>query len=152
MASGAVILYASNKDDLNINDIVGATVKLAFVSSAYTPDATVTGHDEWADVSANEIAATGGLSAGGLTVGTKVATAITGGFKFASANPSITATGAAIGAWRYGVLYVSGSLWGKTNPLIGYFVGDSTPADVPATADGATLTVACPSGGWFDAV
>jgi hypothetical protein len=39
---------------------------------------------------------------------------------------------------------------GLTNPLIGYFVGDSTPADVPATTDTNTLTLNCPAGGWFD--
>jgi len=39
-----------------------------------------------------------------------------------------------------------------TNPLVGYFVGDSTPADIPATTVGNTLTLTCPSGGWFDLV
>jgi hypothetical protein len=27
------------------------------------------------------------------------------------------------------------------NPLVGYFLGDSTPADVPATTSGNTLTI-----------
>lgn len=152
MAAGAVTLYSINKDDLNINDLVGATVNLALVTSSYTPDVTVTGHNEWADVSANEITTAGGYTTGGQALTSKVATSITGGFKFSSASPTWTATGGSIDAWRYGVIYVVGSLWGLTNPVIGYFVGDSTPANIPATTVGNTLTVTVPSGGWFDAV
>jgi len=37
-----------------------------------------------------------------------------------------------------------------TNPLIGYFLGDTTPADVPATTVGNPLTINCPANGWFD--
>lgn len=152
MAAGAVTLYSTNKDDLNINDLVGATVNLALVTSSYTPDVTVTGHNEWADVSANEITTAGGYTTGGQALTSKVATSITGGFKFSSASPTWTATGGSIDAWRYGVLYVVGSLWGLTNPVIGYFVGDSTPANIPATTVGNTLTVTVPANGWFDAV
>ena len=152
MAAGAVTLYSINKDDLNINDLVGATVNLALVTSSYTPDVTVTGHNEWADVSANEITTAGGYTTGGQALTSKVATSITGGFKFSSASPTWTATGGSIDAWRYGVLYVVGSLWGLTNPVIGYFVGDSTPANIPATTVGNTLTVTVPANGWFDAV
>jgi len=152
MAAGAVTLYSINKDDLNINDLVGATVNLALVTSSYTPDVTVTGHNEWADVSANEITTAGGYITGGQALTSKVATSITGGFKFSSASPTWTASGGSIDAWRYGVIYVVGSLWGLTNPVIGYFVGDSTPANIPATTVGNTLTVTVPSDGWFDAV
>ena len=152
MAAGAVTLYSINKDDLNINDLVGATVNLALVTSSYTPDVTVTGHNEWADVSANEITTAGGYTTGGQALTSKVATAITGGFKFSSASPTWTASGGSIDAWRYGVIYVVGSLWGLTNPVIGYFVGDSTPANIPATTVGNTLTVTVPANGWFDAV
>ena len=60
-----------------------------------------------------------------------------------------TASGGSIPAWRYGVMYVSGSLWGKTSPVIGYFLGDSTPADVPATTDGNPLTIQVNANGWF---
>lgn len=150
MAAGTVTLYSSNKDDLNINDLLAATIKVALVTSSYTPDAAVAGHDEWADVSANEISAGNGYTSGGATVANDVATAITGGFKYASDNVQWTASGGSIPAWRYAVFYVSGSLWGKTNPVIGYFLGDSTPADIPATTDTNNLTLQCPSGGWFD--
>jgi hypothetical protein len=149
MAAGTVTLYASNLDDLNPNDLAGATVKVALVTSSYSPNAAYDGHDEWADVSANEISTTGGYSTGGATL-TDSVTGITGGFKYDADDVTWTATGGSIDAWRYGVIYVSGSLWGKTNPVVGYFLGDSTPADVPATTTGNTLTIQWNSAGIFD--
>lgn len=148
MAAGAFTFFNKNRDDLNINALVGATVKFALVSSAYTPNVdSSTGHAVWGDVSANEISAAGGYSAGGATIANDAATAISGGFKYTSDNVQWSGP---VGAWRYAVVYVSGSLWSLTNPLVGYFVGDSTPADIPATTTGNTLTLICPSGGWFD--
>lgn len=150
MTASNVTLFSKNKDDINVTDIIGATIKVALVSNSWTPDATVTGNSVWADMSANEVSGNG-WTAGGITLASLVATAITGGFKFASGNAAATASGGSIGAWRYGVIYVSGSLWGMTNPVIGYFTGDNTPADIPATTVGNTLTIACPANGWFDA-
>lgn len=152
MAAGTFTLYSKNKDDLRINDLTGATVKLALVSSSYTPNTdSSTGHSLWSDASGNEIANGNGYTTGGVSLSSLAATAISGGFKFSSANPSWTASGGNIPAHRYYVMYVSGTLWGMTNPLIGYFLGDSAPADIAATTSGNTLTVTCPSGGWFDA-
>ena len=151
MAAGNITLYSKNKDDLRLNDIIVATVKLALVTSSYTPDATVTGNSLWSDASANEIANGNGYTTGGYSLASMVATAITGGFKFSSASPIWTASGGSIPVWRYGVLYVSGTLWGMTNPLIGYFLGDTTPADIPVTTVGNTLSITAPAAGWFDA-
>ncbi len=150
MASGLLTLFSKNKDRLSINDLVGATLKLALVTSAYTPSAGETGHSLWSEVSANEIAAGNGYTAGGITLSSVAKTAITNGWKLSSANPVWTASGGNIPAHRYYVLYVSGTLWGLTNPLVGYFVGDTTPADIPATTAPNTLTVTVPAGGWFD--
>ena len=149
MESGNVTLFSKNKDDIRINDLVGATIKLALVSSSWTPDTSTTGNSVWADVSANEVSGNG-WTAGGETLASVVATAISGGYKLASASPSKTASGGNIPAFRYCVLRVSGTLWGMTDPLIGYFLGDSTPADVPATTTGNALTINCPANGWFD--
>lgn len=149
MAAGNVILFSKNKDDIRINDLTGATVKLALVSSSWTPDSSVTGNSVWADMSANDVSGNG-WTAGGETLTSLAATAISGGFKFSSGNVSKTASGGSIPAWRYGVIYASGSLWGMTNPVIGYFIGDSTPADIHATTVGNSLTINCPAGGWFD--
>jgi hypothetical protein len=149
MAAGNFTLFSKNKDDIRVNDLLGATIKLALVSSAWTPDASVTGNSLWADMSANEVSGNG-WTAGGITLANDLATAISGGFKYSSDNVAATAAGGSIPAWRYAVMYVSGALWGMTNPVIGYFLGDTTPADVPATTVGNTLTVACPANGWFD--
>lgn len=149
MAAGTVTLYSKNKANLRINDLVGAVVKAALVSSSYTPDVATTGNSLWSEVSANEVSGNG-WTAGGETLASLVATAISGGYKFSSASPSKTASGGSIPAFRYVVLYVSGTLWGMTNPLIGYFLGDTTPADIPATTVGNTLTLTVPAGGWFD--
>ncbi len=149
MAAGTFTLYRANLDDLRMQDLVGATVKIALVSSAYTPDATNTGHDEWGDVSANEIANGNGYTTGGATLANDAVSTITNGHKYDSDDPAWTASGGSIPAWRYAVMYVSGSLWGKTSPVIGYFLGDSTPADVPATTDGNPLTIQVSANGWF---
>ncbi len=149
MASGNFTLFSKNKDDMRINDLLGATIKMALVSSAWTPDNTVTGNSVWADVSANEVSGNG-WTAGGETLASLAATSITGGFKFSSASPAKTASGGSIPAFRYAVMYVSGTLWGMTNPLVGYFLGDATPADIPATTVGNTLTLTCNAAGWFD--
>lgn len=156
MAAGAFTFFAANLADFNITDILGATVKVALISSSYTIDASSSGHtlfdngaNDATDPSFNEIANGFGYTTGGATVTADVATAITNGFKYSSDNVSWMASGGAIPAWRIALFYVSGSLWGKSSPLIGYFLGDSTPADVSATSDGNPLTLNCPANGWF---
>jgi len=150
MPAGTFTLYSANKDDVNVADLLGLTLKIGLVSSAYTPNNATGGHSLWSSVSSNEIANGNGYTTGGATLGTLASTAITGGWKFTTANPSWTASGGNIPAWRYAVMYVSGTVWGMTNPVIGYFIGDDTPADIPATTAGNTLTLVCPSDGWFD--
>src|SRR3990167_9365496 len=102
MAAGAFTLYSKNKDDIRLNDLTGAVIKAALVTSLYTPDTnSSTGHALWADVSANEIAAANGYVAGGATLATDVITAIAGGFKYSSDNVVWTASGGSIAAFRY---------------------------------------------------
>lgn len=153
MASGALTI--PNKAKLNIESATNLlnpanTYKLALVSSAWTPDNSDTGNEVWGDVSANEIAAGNGYTAGGATL-TGVALTQTGGtVKFATANPSWTATGAGFPAWRRGVIYAVGTLNGKVNPIVGHFLGDAAPADVPATTtSNSPLTINCPANGWI---
>lgn len=149
MAAGPITLYQANLDDLRMQDLLTATVKLSLHAPTYTPSAGTAGHSVAADLT-GEIANGAGYTTGGATLTGKLVTAVTGGWKFESDDPAWTASGGNIPAWRYGVLRVDGALWGKTSPLIGYFVGDSTPADVPATSDGNPLTITCPAAGWFD--
>ncbi len=148
MAAGTFTLYRANLDDLRMQDLTGATVKLQLVSSAYTVDDSNTGHSVLADVT-NEIANGNGYLTGGATLANDAVSTTTNGFKYDADDVAWVASGGSIPAWRRGVLYVSGSLWGKTNPLIGHFLGDSTPADVPATSDTNTLTVAWNASGIF---
>ncbi len=151
MPAGALQIYTRNLAALNIDDLLPADVRLALVTSAYVPNVDETsGHQVWADVSANQIAAGNGYSAGGQSLAGKVKLAGVNAWGFDSNDPSWTASGGNIPAWRYGVLYVNGALWGLTNPLIGYFLGDTTPADVPATMAGNPLNVQAPAPGWFD--
>ena len=148
-AAGPFELYRANLDDLRMQDLPGATIKIALVSSAYTADLTNTGHSVWADVSANEIANGNGYTTGGYTLLSDAVAAITNGFNYDAADPTWTASGGSIPAWRRAVVYVSGSLWGKTNPLICSCLGDATPADVPATTDGNPLTITINAAGIF---
>lgn len=149
MAVGAFILYRKNIDDMRLNDLLSATVKAALVKSTYSPDATNTGHSLWSEVSAEEIANGNGYTTGGLVIASDTVNAVANGFNYDTEDLVWTASGGSIPVWRYMMLYVAGSLWGMANPLIGYFLGDTAPADVPATTSGNPLTIVTPAGGWF---
>lgn len=149
MAVGAFTLYRKNIDDMRLNDLLTATVKAALVKSTYTPDATNTGHSLWSEVSAEEIANGNGYTTGGLVIASDTVNAVANGFNYDTEDFVWTASGGSIPVWRYMHLYVLGTLWGMTNPLIGYFLGDTAPADVPATTSGNPLTIVAPAGGWF---
>lgn len=116
-----------------------ANFKMALVSSTWTPN-TFT-NEVWADISANEISALNGYTAGGESLTGVLLYQTSGTVKFTSNAVSWSASGGSIPAWRYGVVYYSGTLNAKVNPVVGYFLGDSTPADVPATTSGNTLTI-----------
>ncbi|MFZ2541118.1 MAG: hypothetical protein WAW75_05010 [Gallionella sp.] len=154
MAAGVFIF----PDKTKLNFFEGATAllktgsalyRLALVSSAWTP---VPSTDEvWADVSANEIANGNGYTTGGGTLASVVLNQTSGVVKFTSAAFVWTASGAGIPAWRRGVVYYLGTLNGKVNPLVGYFLGDSTPADIPLTTSPNTLTITPHSSGILSA-
>jgi hypothetical protein len=151
MAAGPVNVY-DNAIKFLMNgtlDLDSNTIKLALFSSTMTVD--LANHDTFSDLS-GEIAGSYGYTSGGEALANKALTAITNGAKFSSDNVQWNASGGAISAWRYGVFYAVGTLNGVVNPLIAYFVGDSTPADIPATSDGNSLQVSCPTDGWFDIV
>ncbi len=144
MASGSWVVPDLAKLNLvSATDILAATAanfRLALVSSAWTP---VNSTDElWAVASGSEIANGQGYTTGGLTPATFALTQTAGVVKFTWSTASVwTASGTGIPAWRRAVLYYLGTLNGKVNPLIAHFLGDSTPADVPLTTSGNTLTV-----------
>lgn len=148
-APSAFQFYAENLNQLKASDLTGLTIKAMLVQSGYTPDTDNNGHDELADVT-NEVANGNGYTTGGVALaGMSVADFSTTGYKFSSNAIAWTASGAGIPAWRYIVFYASGSVWGKTSPLLGYITGDSAPADIPLTAAGNSIQVNCPTDGWF---
>jgi hypothetical protein len=149
MPAGSITLYDSAGRFLAAGaNLLTATVKMALLTSSYTPNQVT--HNKLADVTAAQLGTGFGYTAGGATLATKALTAVTKGFKFSSANIAWTAAGGNIPAWRFGFLYIEGTIDSVVNPAIGYFVGDNTPADIPATLSGSTLTIQCPANGWFD--
>lgn len=108
---GSLISKAFNKEV----DWDTDTVKVALVTSTYTPDQDT--HDYWSDVSANEASGTG-YTAGGQALTTKTVTydAATNVTKFDAddvswANSTITA--------RYAVVYVDTGT-ATSSPLVAY--------------------------------
>lgn len=148
-APSALQVYAKNLNLRKLSDLSGATIKMLLTSSSYVPDTSVTGHSVLADIT-NELANGNGYATGGVALSAPTIAAFsTTGYKFSTGNASWTGSGSGVPAWRNAVLYVSGSLWGLTSPLLGYLIGDSAPADVPLTAAGNSLVIACPANGWF---
>ena len=109
------------------------TIKVALVTSSYTFDAA---HDEWADVSANEVAAGAGYTTGGIALSGKTVTLATTVAKYIADAPvwsSLTKT------FRFGVVYKVGSANGLTDPLICCILFDTTPANIVVTAADFTI-------------
>ena len=143
MAAGAFVFPNLAKlNFFNATNLLNGTstnFKLGLVTSSWTPNNAT--NEVWGDVSANEISAGNGYTAGGNTLTGVTLNQTSGTVKFTSSATSWTASGGSIPAWRYGVVYYNGTLNSKVNPLVGYFLGDSTPADVPATTSGNSLTI-----------
>lgn len=144
MAAGAWTIPA--KSLLNTVSATGlmaanaANFKAALLGSGLTVNDST--QEVYADVSGSEIAAGNGYSAGGVAL-TGVTLTLSGNIVTFTASPfSWTASGGNIPAWRHAYLYYVGTLNGKVNPLVAHCLGDSTPADVPATTPAASpLTV-----------
>ncbi len=97
-------------------DLVNDTIKVALVTSSYTPD--IDTHDFFADVSANESSGTG-YTAGGETLASKTFAIVTASdlAKFDAADVVWTITSEL--SARYAIIYKSTGTAG-TSPLIGY--------------------------------
>lgn len=141
MAAGAFIF--PDKAKLNFfsaTDLLNPanTFKLTLHTNTWVPANST--NEVFADAT-NELATGFGYTAGGITLANDALTQTAGVVKFTTDAAVWTAAGGSIPAWRYGVVRASGTLNGKVDPIVGYFLGDSTPADVPATTTGNTLTV-----------
>lgn len=119
------------------------TIKLALVTSSYTPN--IDTHDFWDDVSANEASGTG-YTAGGSTLTTPAVTTDTTNDKGKFTADTVSWTISSSLTARYAVLYKSTGT-ASTSPLIAYidFGGNVTLAagtlSVTWNANG-TVTVA----------
>jgi hypothetical protein len=113
------------------------TVKLSLHTSTYTPSAS--SHTVYADLS-NELATAFGYTSGGLTLASPTWTLAGTTSTFAASNAQWSASGGSIPAHRYGVLRIVGTFNSAVDPLIAFILGDTTPADIPATPNGQTLT------------
>ena len=141
MASGNFVFPAKSKLNMfSATDLLNPanTFKMTLHTSTFVPDDV--NNEVYADL-ANELATANGYTNGGLAL-TGVALTQTGGVvKFTCAAPVWTASGGSIPAWRTAYVRAVGTLNGKVDPIVGHFIGDSTPADIPATTTGNTLTV-----------
>ena len=146
MAAGTFTLYDSVAELIadGTHDLDTHVFKIVLLTSTYTPSAA---HSAYADLT-NELATAFGYTVGGGTL-TTVTWAQTGGVAtFDSDNFVWTASGGSITA-RYGVIYNDTPTTPIADPLIGYYLLDSAPADVTAT-DGNTFTVGpSAANGWF---
>ena len=151
-APGALVLFNAFKKylgdgtaDMDTNNFV-ATLH----TSAFTPNASTMAI---ATDLTNELVTANGYTVGGFafTSPTYTQTAGTAAFKTGN-NPTWTASGAGMVSGtslpRYLVIRMNGTYNSLVNPLVGYMLLDSAPADV-AVAAGNTLLVTMNAAGWF---
>lgn len=124
--------YTGTTNSLALDDLMNNPVKIALLSSSYTPSMS---HTVYTDLT-NELATANGYTSGGLTLTGKT---ITGGV-FKATNPAWTATGTLVAF--YWVLYIDAG----TKPLVAYGElnnnAGSPVAVTTLTGDNLTLFVA----------
>lgn len=123
-------------------DLLKAANTFKMVLCASTESLTSSSAALYGDL-AHEIANGQGYTTGGVTL-TGVTITRSGGtttWAYTGPTPKWTASGTGIPAWRWAVVYVSGTINTHASPLIGFVLGDSTPADVPLTTSGNTIDI-----------
>lgn len=143
MAAGVIIVPNLAKlNFFNATNLLNTAnnFKLSLHTSAFVPNNAT--NEVFADYT-NELATAGGYTAGGVTLGTDVLSQTAGVVKFTADVAAWVASGAGIPAWRTAVIRAIGTLNGKVDPVVGYFVGDTAAGgtDVPLTTAGNSLTV-----------
>lgn len=142
-------LYSSFKEDLFKDNVELSLddVRCVLLSSAYSSNMNT--HSVLADISASEIAAQGGYTAGGLNLG-KMSVSRSGSTVTVDlADLVLTATGAGIPAWRYAALVADVTRNTKVKPLIALILGNDAPADIPSTPAGTNLVLQFNAAGVF---
>ena len=121
-------------------------INVMLVQSTYVFNQT--SHAQLSDVSAFEVANGNGYVTGGTTCAGTVSRA--GALStFGLADAVWIATGGSIPTFRGIVGYANVTRNGVTGPLAFYGLADITPADIPATANGATLRIRINTAGIF---
>ncbi len=110
---GSFLVKALNKEV----DFDSDTIKVALLTNAYSPNQDT--HDYFDDVVANEVAATGGYTAGGITLANKAITYDAGTNVIKLDADDVTWSASTITA-RYAVVYDDSPATNATKPLIGY--------------------------------
>lgn len=110
---GSFLVKALNKEV----DFDSDTIKVALLTNAYTPNQDT--HDYYDDVVSNEVAATGGYTAGGITLTSKTVTYDAGTNVIVLDAADVTWSASTITA-RYAVVYDDTPATNATKPLIGY--------------------------------
>jgi hypothetical protein len=127
-ADGTDLLKASNAFQIGLSTVTQAL--------------TSAGQSLYGDLT-NELATANGYTLGGVVL-TGVTITRSGGtttFTWTGPVPLWTASGGGIAAWRYAFIYVNATINGHVKPLVGFVLGDSTPADVPLTASPNTIGI-----------
>lgn len=125
-------------------DMDSNTFNVSLHTSAYTPNAAT--HDRFSNVT-NQLATANGYTSGGQALQNPVWSRSGGVAKFDADDVVWNASGGSIVA-RYAVIRAVGTLNGITDPLVGYVLLDTTPADVTAT-NGNSLTLQWNAAGIF---
>lgn len=134
MAS-SVTLYNKFKQYLmdGTIDLDTATIKMALVTSAYTPSAQ---HDVLADVLASPspevvpvASPPNGYTSGGAALSGQ-AVNFTDSPSQGKFDANDLTWAALTATFRYGIIYAEGTFNGVVNPLIAYMTFDTTPGDV----------------------
>lgn len=120
------------------------TVKVSLHTSAYTPNQDT--HEVFADAT-NELATANGYTAGGGTLASPTFTRASAVVTYDAADFVWSVVTANLVA-RFAVLRLSGTFNALVDPLIGWILLDTTPADV-TTTPGNTLTMQWNAGGIF---
>lgn len=123
--------------------IASQPMKVALLTSSYTFSSS---HTVYADLT-NELANGNGYTTGGVALGTVAWTQSGAVTNFSCANPSWTASGSGIPAFRYAVFYCTSTLLTIVKPLLLLF--DNNGSDVAATASGSNLVLTLNATGLF---
>lgn len=122
------------------------TFKWTLHAAAMAPDPDTM--EVFADFT-SELAAGNGYTAGGIVLANPALSITAGVVKLTTDSAEFTATGGNIPAWRYGVIRVVGTFDGKVDPVLGYYLGDGTNVDVPATTVGNKIRFTPHASGLF---